>query len=143
MLKCSFMTIFLLFALLANGHTAQFIAHGNGVVTDQVSALMWQQQDDGVQRDWRAALHYCNDLVWPSGGYSDWRLPDKKELASIVDYAAYNPAINAVFIGAKSSEYWSSTPSSGGYSAWYVNFSGGSVDDWGGKAALFYVRCVR
>ena len=148
MLKYSFMTMILLFALFANGHAAPYVDHSNGVVTDQATQLMWQQEDDGEPSDWYAALDYCNDLVWPAGGYSDWRLPDMKELVSIVDYTAYDPAINAVFTSAKSSWYWSSTASL--RLAWFVDFKTGLSSDFhkdydhhGFPSRHFYVRCVR
>jgi hypothetical protein len=80
------------------------------------------------------------------GGYSDWRLPAKKELISIVDYAIPypGPTINLTYFpNTISSGYWSSTTSAGyPVDAWNVYFSGGGV---GGnyKYSYVYVRCVR
>ena len=97
---------------------------------------------------WHEALTYCENLEF--AGHTDWRLPNVRELQSIVDYGRTRPAIDPVF-GAESAGYWSSTASyvyiNGAneewYMAWYVNFVGGYVlnDDPGGFHSL--VRAVR
>ena len=46
--------------------------------------LMWMQDDSGYGMEWQDALKYCEDLT--DAGHTDWRLPDAKELQSIVDY---------------------------------------------------------
>ena len=65
-----------------------FQDNGDETVTDQASGLMWQkangENQDGYQFDWRNALNYCEELSL--AGHDDWRLPDVKELHSIVDY---------------------------------------------------------
>jgi hypothetical protein len=60
------------------------LAHGDGTVTDISSGLMWQESDSGQGMDWDNALGYCEDLSL--AGHDDWRLPNAKELHSIVDY---------------------------------------------------------
>ncbi|KKU48467.1 MAG: hypothetical protein UX68_C0013G0019, partial [Parcubacteria group bacterium GW2011_GWA2_46_9] len=117
-------------------------AHGNGTVTDNVTGLMWQQQDDGVSRTWYNAIAYCDNLGL--AGYSDWRLPTKKELMGIVIYGSYLPAIDTTaFPSTQTAFYWSSTTYSGGpYSAWGVFFSVGNVGGFF-KTFLYYVRAVR
>jgi len=70
----------------------QFRNNGDGTVTDGLTDLIWQQADDGVPRDWPAALAYCNGLTL--AGHDDWRLPNVKELQSIVDYSRPQPAID-------------------------------------------------
>jgi len=62
-----------------------FIDNGNGTVSDLSTGLMWQQADDGTERDWENALGYAENLEL--AGYDDWRLPNAKELQSIVDYS--------------------------------------------------------
>jgi hypothetical protein len=62
----------------------EFVDNGNGTISDRATGLMWQQADDGIARDWQAALAYAENLVL--AGHSDWRLPNVKELQSIVDY---------------------------------------------------------
>ncbi len=91
---------------MVRGNTAyginNFVNNGNGTITDNATGLMWQQADDGNTRDWENALSYAEGLTL--GGNSDWRLPNAKELQSIVDYtrcpdvtnsAAINPLFSA------------------------------------------------
>jgi hypothetical protein len=61
-----------------------FVDNGDGTITDQATGLMWQQSDDGVARNWQEALTYAEGLTL--AGHDDWRLPNAKELQSIVDY---------------------------------------------------------
>ena len=115
--------------------------NGDGTVTDNVTGLMWQQEDDDTTRTWDDAISYCNDLTL--GGYSDWRLPSKKELISIVDYGTYMPSIDTTYFpGTNASYYWSCTASASNSSdAWSVGFSSGGV--YYGQSSNSYVRCVR
>ncbi|MCP4755353.1 MAG: DUF1566 domain-containing protein, partial [Proteobacteria bacterium] len=85
--------------------------NGDGTVTDNHTLLMWQRQDDNVSRTWSEAVSYCGGLSDSSyGNYSDWRLPNVKELQSIVIYGNNNPSIDtSIFPGTDSQEYWSST----------------------------------
>jgi len=59
-----------------------FVDNNDGTITDKATGLMWQKADDGVSRDWENALLYAENLNL--AGYSDWRLPNAKELQSIV-----------------------------------------------------------
>ena len=122
--------------------TQSFTDHGDGTVTDNVTGIMWQQEDDGSTRVWQDALAYCEELDLT--GYTDWRLPDEKELRSLVDNTRYTPAIDTTYFpGTNSSCYWSSSHCADylGY-AWAVYFHDGDV---GGvhKGYYEYVRCVR
>lgn len=90
-----------------------FIDNLNGTITDQSTGLVWQQGDDGVRRNWSEALAYCEALSL--GGASDWRLPNAKELQSIVDYTRSpsvtgTAAIEPIFqVSNIESYYWTST----------------------------------
>ncbi len=64
--------------------TNNFIDNGDGTITDRTTALMWQQNDNGSGKNWQDALAYAESLEL--AGYDDWRLPNAKELHSIVDY---------------------------------------------------------
>ena len=106
-----------------------FADNGDGTVTDEATGLMWQQDDGGVTLDWVEALSYCESAT--TAGYDDWRLPNAKELQSIVDYgrspdttgtAAIDPIFSVTNIQAW---YWSSTTlleSPDGSQAVYVAF---------------------
>lgn len=130
----------------------RFADNGDGTVTDYCTGLMWQQDTADVNDDevispeldrltWCEALDYCETLT--HAGYEDWRLPNIRELLSLVDYGRINPAIDPLF-SAASWGYWSSTTFTGfpDY-AWSVVFDDG--DDWGEvKGKLFgHVRAVR
>ncbi len=78
----------------------QFIDNKDGTVTDLSTGLMWQKRDTMQGMNWEEALSYAKDLS--IGGFSDWRLPNAKELQSIVDYSrspqtSGTAAINTVF----------------------------------------------
>jgi hypothetical protein len=89
----------------------RFTDHGNGTVTDQLTGLMWTKDanlpDD--YKTWQQALDYANNLTL--AGYSDWRLPNRKELHSLTDYSRYNPALPSgyPFTYVQANYYWSST----------------------------------
>lgn len=94
----------------------------------------------------RACIHGASRP--PGGGYAnytDWRLPNVRELMSIVDYgAAAAPRINTTaFPDTVSGVYWTSTTYVPGTTlAWIVNFNNGGVNT-NGKTTTTYVRCVR
>lgn len=113
-----------------------------GTVTDNLSGLLWQQEDDSVVRSWEAAISYCEGLSL--AGQTDWRLPNVKELASLTDESRFNPVIDLeVFPGAKASQYWSSTAEDhSAECAWQVHFDGGDVNT-NLKSCIVYTRCVR
>lgn len=77
-----------------------FINNGDGTVSDLATGLMWQKEDSKKGMDWKDALSYAENLK--SASYDDWRLPQAKELQSIVDYSrspqtTNSAAINSVF----------------------------------------------
>ena len=131
------------FALLFCGESfAEFIDNGDGTVTDTSTELMWQQETASAM-NWEAAIVYCEGLSL--AGHNDWRLPTIKELASIVDLAKYNPAIDTgYFPNTVSSYYWSSTTDA--YftdNAWLVHFGSGHGGHVCHKSDSYYARAVR
>ncbi|WP_269523163.1 DUF1566 domain-containing protein [Coraliomargarita parva] len=62
-----------------------FQDNGDGTVTDLATGLTWMQADSGVGMNWVEALQYAENLKLAD--HEDWRLPNAKELQSIVDYA--------------------------------------------------------
>jgi hypothetical protein len=78
----------------------KFVDNKDGTVTDLATGLMWQKADSGRGMDWETALKYAENLTL--GGHDDWRLPNAKELQSIVDYSrspqtGHSAAIDPVF----------------------------------------------
>ena len=119
----------------------RFVDNGDGTVTDTCTGLMWQKETAPGIYTWSEALRYCESLQL--GGHSDWRLPNVRELHSLVDYGRRDPSIDPVF-DAVPGWYWSSTTDAP-YSehAWDVHFHSGDVENGYGKAYGFYVRAVR
>jgi len=77
-----------------------FVDNGDGTINDLATGLQWQKADDGISRDWEESLAYAESL--DLANKSDWRLPNAKELQSIVDYprspqTTGTPAINPLF----------------------------------------------
>lgn len=96
----------------------------NGTVTDSTTGLMWQQRAGSGK--WGDALSYCNNLRLPDdpSGYTDWRLPNIKELHSLFDFARF-PSIDFGSLPNSSGYYiyLSSTTESGGdYFVWVADF---------------------
>ena len=99
-----------------------FVDNGDGTISDNATGLMWQQVDNGNTYDWENALLYCENLSL--AGYDDWRLPNAKELHSIVDYTrslqtTNSPAIDPLFTCSSFTNpngdsnygyYWTSSP---------------------------------
>jgi hypothetical protein len=137
---------------------SRYVANNDGTVTETETGLMWQQcslgqtwtstngrvscEGDAIEYTWGSALTLAarsND-----SGYSDWRLPNVKELTYLVAKDRYAPAINLnIFPDTPPEPYWSSTP--------YLNYPDSSwmVDfDYGGdririRDNRYLVRLVR
>lgn len=118
----------------------RFIDNGDGTVTDNCTGLMWMQSDADINKDgiitsddkliWKDALTYCS-LLW-FAGYDDWRLPNIRELESLVDYSRRMPAIDPMFhVWIGGLRYWSSTSShSWPFDAWIGSFLNGTITHW-------------
>lgn len=123
-------------AIPSSTPTSRFTDHGNGTVTDTLTGLMWAKclagrsgatcltgtQSSG---NWQAALTLADGSTL--AGYTDWRLPNIKELSSIVEQRCVNPAINlAVFPNTPNPLTWSASPYAyDSADAWVVYFSNG------------------
>lgn len=102
--------------------TANFSIIANGLVQDTVTGLMWMRCSYGQTWDntnstctgspasitWQDALQLSPGIT--EGGFSDWRIPSVKELATIVEKSCVDPSVNITIFPATSAEnYWTST----------------------------------
>jgi hypothetical protein len=113
-------------------------------VMDNLTGLVWARNANmGGVMAWSNAIIYCETLNY--GGQTDWRLPNVRELHSLVDFGEYSPTLPSghPFGGVQSGFYWSS--SSYAYNtghAWYVGLGFGNVGA-GTNATTLYVWPVR
>ncbi|WP_421918957.1 DUF1566 domain-containing protein [Marinifilum sp.] len=137
-----------------------FTDNGDGTISDLATGLMWQKADDGLARDWEEALSYSENLELAS--FNDWRLPNAKELQSIVDYSrspqtSNSPAIDPVFYTSEISDpdgnsgqypfFWTSTTHLDGAnpyaSAVYIAFGEGQGEMNGTLMDVHGAGCQR
>jgi uncharacterized protein DUF1566/thrombospondin type 3 repeat protein len=116
------------FVMYVRGNTDyganDFVDNGDSTVTDRATGLMWTQDDSAAGLDWEEALAWVQQMNTAKHlGYDDWRLPNAKELQSILDYtrspdttssAAIDPVFNVTAIldeggGTNYPFYWTST----------------------------------
>jgi hypothetical protein len=132
-----------------------YIDNGDGTVTDKYTGLMWKKCSEpdtttncsGTPNTyiWTNAISQCENLTY--AGYSDWRLPNMKELFSLIKYeGSSRPYIDTTYFpNTVNGYYWTSTtfaltPSR----AMYVHFGSGDVSDsHKTNTGNLYVRCVR
>lgn len=130
----------------------RFMDNKNGTVTDGLTGLVWLKNANCLGLKWSAALKEIGSLTNGQCGLTDgstagqWRLPNVKELESLVNRGQLNMAVwlnEQGFSGVRGGHYWSSTtyaPSTG--DAWYVNLADGHVL-WSNKTNEYYVWPVR
>ena len=71
---------------------------GNGAVLDNITCLVWEKSNVATQGDWQANSDRCAALGTSNwAGYSDWRLPTRVEMASIVDVTRGNKGFASIF----------------------------------------------
>ncbi len=134
--------------------TARFEDNGDGTVTDLRTSLMWMRCPLGLSWSSSTCLgspaeyNWQNALVIAAGtdyaGYRDWRLPNIKELESIVERKCEDPTINlTIFPATPSAQFWTSSPSTHAFrNGWKVEFLTGAGDVLG-KSNEQHVRLVR
>jgi Protein of unknown function (DUF1566)/Secretion system C-terminal sorting domain len=119
-----------------------FTDNANGTIKDNLTGLTWQKVPNSDTLTWENALIYAEGLTL--GGFSDWRLPNIKELQSINDERLVNPSISTTYfpsIGVK--KYWSSTSlPNQATRAWYLSTQFG-VTTYELKTARQSSLCVR
>lgn len=126
---------------------------GQYVVTDLATGLTWKRCPEGqsglsctgtgTTHAWTQALTIANGST--HAGFSDWRLPNRHELQSLVETGCHTPAINSTIFPATVSGpnfFWSSTTASDATEAWSITFTSGTVGS-SKKIGASRVRLVR
>lgn len=120
-------------------------ATGKQTVLDRATGLTWQKERGAIDKTWQQALAFCEAL--DLGGFTDWRLPNINELASLINYAKVHPGSDFPDIRAEQS-WSSSTVVDSPNIAWMGNYvypgyrSNLKTDKENGPYG-FVVRCVR
>ena len=134
--------------------TSAFTDNLNGTVTHNLTGLMWKQCAEGQTWNGSTCINSATPVTWANAllqaknanfdNHTDWRLPNKKELESILESCGYSPSINqTLFPATPSTCFWSGSsyvpvPAN----AWYVCFGSGFTNA-GNKSNGSYVRLVR
>ena len=149
--------------------TPRYTDKGDGTIRDNLTGLIWLKNANcpKTERTWQQALddvkslnstgkmngNDCSDTSGRRGSQrTDWRLPNIRELYSLVDFAFSDPAISNAAGTAKGStgdpftdfplfvtQYWSSTPTLG---VWFVNLGNGETDSFP-DFGPFFVLAIR
>ena len=123
------------------------------IIIDELTKLEWSY-DYQTDLTWKQALAYCESLSY--GGYLDWRLPNKNELISLVDFSKTDPAsdfpnldivpyIHDIHHDMPNHDdfFWTSTTvATLNFAAWNIFFFTGAID-YEYKLAINSARCVR
>jgi hypothetical protein len=130
--------------LKAHGQpSSQTVSDNKQLIIDSKTALMWmrcsidqsfsdatstceQSSTTSVGFNWAEALVMAEAHEF--GGFSDWRLPNRKELDSIVDRSCYDPAVNeGLFPGVSTTNFWTNSLYNFNVQfAWGIDFASGS-----------------
>ena len=107
-------------------------------VTDNLTGLMWLRNPTGTLRNWSNSIVYCEGLTGSGGrgNFTDWRLPNVREMQSLIDFENRAPALPPAYpflLTAATNEYWTGT----------IAYTGGGSKrsfavsmDWGSTAVL-------
>ncbi len=144
--------------LASSTPTSQFVIHGDGTVTDKKSGLMWKQCSEGqsgsdcsvgsaIEYSWDDALLSAQNST--TANYNDWRLPNHKELFTLVEHRCFKPSINlSVFpLGQLANEYsemeqWTSTIFDDHFTR-TIEFTDGTTTGKNRQTVYHSVRLVR
>lgn len=147
------------------GAALSYTSNADGTITDNNTGLVWEKKTSvcpdvhcvNNTYTWATAftgfIDVLNDVAGGGAscfaGHCDWRLPNVKELQSIVNYENVNPAVSPAFNDCANgsctaaSWYWASSSFAFDLAgAWYVNFFVGVVLP-DSKSSFFFVRAVR
>jgi hypothetical protein len=145
--------------------TTQFTINNDGTATDVKTGLMWKRCIEGqtwngtvctgtiASYTWSASLSRAQTVNTGVGAgiqnftYNDWRLPNVKELNSIVERTCRLPAINSTVFPNMPADFpffWTSSPffPDNNQRMWIIRFEEG-VKTWDSNGNSYYVRLVR
>jgi hypothetical protein len=127
------------------------------IIIDVKTKLSWKRCQEGLSGpncelgspigyNWKEALQVAADSTF--SGYSDWRVPNVKELGSLIAHGCYSPGINVVAFPSTSGYFWSSTPTdindvNEQYYSYSVNFDNNGTRPVTDRRTLLHVRLVR
>jgi len=142
--------------------SSHFTDNGDGTVTDNFTGLVWQQAVSSSTYTWEDALGFVNTLNTTGGfaGKTDWRLPNIRELFSLVDVAKMSPCIDGSTFDVTSLDpyaepanpsvpgaLWSSTSMyvgpPGVEEAWDLHDLYSGIISYSLKTATEHILCVR
>ncbi|MBF0213503.1 MAG: DUF1566 domain-containing protein [Magnetococcales bacterium] len=122
--------------------TPRFLDNQDGTVTDQLTKLVWMKNASCWDaKNWEEAFAMIESMnrmdgvscfPYVSGRHTDWRLPNREELGSLIDFGHSNPALptDQKFTGLPAYQplFWSSTtPASSEDYAWILDLSSGKT----------------
>jgi len=141
-------------SIISTASESKFILNNDGTASDNTTGLMWMRCSLGQEWNGNTCSGTAAMLSWADGlkaaashefaGYSDWRLPNKNELESIVESGCFSPSINdVVFPATPLAFFWSSSPYAAiSEGAWTVDFGYGTVIA-SVKSGAIHARLVR
>ncbi len=122
---------------------SQYTDNGDGTVTDQRTGLMWARTETAAAVTWEESFAAASASTL--GGYTDWRVPNIKELRSLHTDYSVRPSIDTKFFpNTAQAIFWSSTTQIGqnGVTAWNLDFTNGVVS-YNAKTDRLHLRAVR
>ena len=138
-------------ATVGDSAVTRYLNNNDGTITDSTTNLIWMRCSVGQIWDGTTCSGIPGGYDWPHArdltlelaDHNDWRLPNIRELQTILDRNRYSPAVDLIaFPNTAASGFWSASASADGSSAWNVDFNYGDVY-YSGKHYTFQVRLVR
>lgn len=119
----------------------RFVDNLNGTITDTCTGQMWSQNASESKMNHSSAKNYCQNLSLAE--YTDWRLPTRQEITTLIDYHKYYPATQTNLIEDYLSDwFWIQDKTFNQKNAWAVYFFYGA-SYIRGFTKIYYVRPVR
>lgn len=127
---------------------SRFTDHGNGTITDNLTGLMWEQSPSATTFTWANALSVRIPAINSAnlGGHSDWRLPNRKELLTLLNIESTNNStwlISQGFAGIVNNYYWSSSTLKVNTTQAWALYMQSRILSFTLKTNTFYVMAVR